>query len=258
MKITATVQARTGSTRLSAKVMRLICGKPMLQLHLERIKCSRLIDEIIVATTTNPSDEVIVNLAQKVGVGVYRGSEEDVLGRMVGLLKEHEVDLHVELIGDCPLIDPQIIDEVIGFYLKNKNKFDFVTNGMNITYPNGMEVNVYPAQILLDAEKDVQVDDPLREHVDIHITHNSKYRRCNLNAPDYYHNPNIYIEVDTANDFEVVSAIFENFISLHPHFGLAQILDFLNKNPTLVKLNQRVIRRYTQFKKNYPGEVVYV
>jgi len=258
LRITATVQARVGSTRLPAKVMKLICDKPMLQLHLERIKCSRLIDEIIVATTTNPNDDVIVNLAQKVGVGVYRGSEEDVLGRLVGLLRKHKVELHVELVGDSPLIDPHLIDEVIGFYLKHKEEFDFVTNGMRLTYPNGMEVNVYPAEILFDAEKKIAIEDPLREDVDIHITHNSKYRRCNLTAPHYYHNPDLYVEVDTMNDFKVVSAIFEHFMPIHPHFSLAQIIEFLKQRPDLVKLNQKVKRRYTKFKRNYPGEVVYV
>ena len=115
MKITATIQARMGSTRLPGKVLKDIGGKPMLQRQIERIKHSRLIDEIIIATTSSVKDEPIVALSEKLGVKVFRGSEEDVLGRIVGLLRVHQVELHVELIGDSPFSDAQIIDEVIGF-----------------------------------------------------------------------------------------------------------------------------------------------
>ncbi|MBF0231428.1 MAG: glycosyltransferase family protein [Desulfamplus sp.] len=249
MKITATIQARTGSSRLPGKVMKNIAGKPMLQHQLERVLRSRLIDEVVVATTTNPQDDVIVELAKKTGVKYFRGSENDVLGRIVSLLKEFEVELHVELIGDSPFTDPQIIDEIIGFYLKNRERYDYVSNGTKVTYPSGMEVNVYPAKVLIEAETKIDHDDPLREHVDIHLSKNDQYRRICLEAPSYFHFPDIYLEVDTPKDFEMVTAVFKHFFNQEKsHFSLSQILDFLAGRPDLVELNQSEERRWRVFK----------
>ena len=209
MNITATIQARTGSSRLPGKVLKSIDGKPMLQLQIERVLRSRLIDEVIVATTTLSQDEAIVELAQKIGVKCFRGPEDDVLGRIVSLLKEFQVKIHVELIGDSPLSDPQVIDEIIGFYLKHQDRYDYVSNGTKVTYPSGMEVNVYPAQALIEVEAGIDGDDPLREHVDIHLSKNQKFRRICLEAPTYFHFPEIYLEVDTAKDFEMISTILK-------------------------------------------------
>lgn len=253
MKITATVQARVGSSRLPGKVLKPICGKPMLELQLERIRRSRLIDELFIATSVSPKDDAIAALGKSLGVGVYRGSEDDVLGRVAGLLKAHAVELHVELIGDSPFTDPHIIDEVIGYYLKNRDRYDYVSNGMEVTYPSGMEVNVYPAHALLEAEAAVAASDPLREHVDIHLSKNKRFRSASLRAPKHYHRPDIFLEVDTAKDFEMASAVFGHFIGQgRRHFSLAQILDFLEGRPDLVALNQNEERRWWRFKDRPP------
>ncbi len=252
MKITATIQARMGSSRLPGKILKKMGGKPMLQRHIERIQRSRLIDEIVVATTTSPKDDPLVELTQQLGVKVFRGSEEDVIGRIAALLKEHQVEIHVELIGDSPLADPQIIDEVIGFYLKHQDQYDYVSNGIKVTYPSGAEVYVYSASILLEAEASLKKDDPMREHVDLHLNKKGRYRCANLEAPSYYHYPDIYIEVDTETDFQMVSAIFEHFDQQgHEHFSLAQVLEFLKARPDLIKLNQKVERNWWQFKEGY-------
>lgn len=249
MNITATVQARMGSSRLPGKVLKPIAGKPMLQHQIERIRRSRLIDDIVIATTTSPKDDPIVDLAHKLNVNVFRGSEDDVLCRITSLLKEYSVDIHAELIGDSPFSDPQIIDEIIGFYLKNQDKYDYVSNGSKVTYPSGMEVNVYPASVLIKADSMVSTYDPLREHVDIHISKNKEFRSFCLDAPPYFYNPDIYLEVDTEKDFQMVSAIFEYFAHIgKEHFSLSQILDFLSDKPELIKHNQNEERRWKVFK----------
>ena len=253
MRITATVQARTGSSRLPGKVLKPIAGVPMLARQLERIKRSRLVDEVVIATSTNPGDDAIAALGASIGVPVFRGSEDDVLGRITSLLKERRVELHVELIGDSPLTDPQIVDEIVGFYLKHAGEYDYVSNGTEVTYPSGMEVNVYPASALIDAESRVRPDDPLREHVDIHLSKDPRRRRASLRAPEHFHRPDVFLEVDTAKDFEMVTAVFEHFLSRgQAHFGLGQILDFLKSRPDLVKLNQGEERRWWQFKEKPP------
>ena len=249
MNIVATIQARLGSTRLPGKVLKDVCGKPLLQYQIERIQRARLVDQVIVATTTNPRDDAIACLGQKLGVAVYRGPEEDVLKRIVGLLQEHQVGIHVELIGDSPLTDPQIVDEIIGFYLKNVTHYDFVSNGTEVTYPSGMEVNVYSSKVLIEAELSVSTNDPLREHVDIHISKNPKYKSFCIKAPEYFHRPDIFLEVDTMLDFEMLSAVISHFVNCgKEHFSLSQILDYLEKHPELIKINQSEERRYWQFK----------
>lgn len=255
MNIVATIQARLGSTRLPGKVLKEVCGKPLLQYQIERIRRSRLVDDIIIATTTSAHDEPIVELGKKLGVTVYRGPEEDVLKRIADLLRIHQVDVHAEFVGDSPLTDPQIADEIIGFYLKHRDRYDYVSNGMELTYPSGMEVNVYPAAALIEAEGLVSPDDPLREHVDIHLSKNVRYRSFCLKAPPYFYRPDIFLEVDTARDFEMLSQVISHFVEHgKEHFSLSQILDFLETRPDLVSLNQNEERRWWQFK-NRPSDV---
>ena len=118
MNITATIQARMNSKRLPGKVLENILGKPMLQWQIERLKRSRLVDDIILATTDSKKDDPIQELCEKLNIKFYRGSENDVLGRVNNLLQKYDVEIHLECFGDSPLIDPQIIDEFIGFFKK--------------------------------------------------------------------------------------------------------------------------------------------
>ncbi len=249
MDVVATIQARMGSTRLPGKVLKEVCGKPLLQYQIERVRRSRLIDDVVIATTTGSQDDAIDELGERLGVKVFRGPEEDVLKRIALLLDEHDVDLHVELVGDSPLADPQIIDEVIGFYLKNAADYDYVSNGTEVTYPAGMEVNVYPAAVLIEADAMVAATDPLREHVDIHLSKNPHFRSYCLRAPRYLHRPDVFLEVDTTRDFEMLSQVITHFMNRgKEHFSLAQILEYLEVRPELVKINQSEDRKYWQFK----------
>jgi len=253
MRVTATVQARMGSSRLPGKVLKAVRGKPLLQIQIERICRSRLVDEMIVATTVNPADDVIADLAGKLGVGCYRGSEDDVLGRIAGLIRAHQVELHVELIGDSPLTDPQIVDEMIGVFLKSNGAFDYVSNGTALTYPSGMEVNVYPGAVLLDAETHVAATDPTREHVDIHISKNPRFCCHLVTAPPWFRRPDLFLEVDTPRDFEMMSALIGHFFDVGKgHFSLAEILDYLDHNPALAALNRNEPRRWWAFKDKAP------
>jgi spore coat polysaccharide biosynthesis protein SpsF len=248
MKIGATIQARMGSTRLPGKVLKEIVGRPMLALQIERLQQCRLIDEIILATSVAPQDDVLAELAANLGIGCFRGSEEDVISRVVGALRAFRVDIHAEFMGDNPLPDPMLVDAIIGYYLKHQNDYDYVTNSLKTTYPPGAEVFVYPAAVLYDAESRVE-DDRLREHVGIHIfQHPERYRLCNLEAPPWYHYPDLHLEVDTQEDFEVITAIFEHFYPSNPGFTLAQIIDFMKSHPALSSANKEVERRWKAFR----------
>src|SRR5579859_1898597 len=113
MRIVATIEARMRSTRLPGKVLRPAAGKPLLELLIERLRRVSRIDQIVVATTDNPADDMIARLAQRLGVGCFRGSEEDVLDRVLRAAQSVAADLIVEITADCPLIDPEVVGHVV-------------------------------------------------------------------------------------------------------------------------------------------------
>lgn len=248
MKIDATIQARFGSSRLPGKVLMEISGKPLLEIQIERLRRSRHIDRIIIATTNNPANDRIEVLADRLGCGCFRGSEDDVLGRISGALAAFEVEGHAEFQGDNPLPDPEIVDFVIGYFLEHP-EFDYVTNALKTTYPPGQEVSVYRASTLADAEKQA-ADTPLREHVGLHIYHYpERYRLHNIEAPDKFCRPDFHLEVDTEEDFRLVEAVYTHFMPQHPGFSLGDMIAFLNANPDLAGQNAAVPRRWEKFRK---------
>jgi spore coat polysaccharide biosynthesis protein SpsF len=226
-----------------------ICGKPMLELLVERLKLSRLIDEIVIATTDHRQDTPIVELAERLKIGCFRGSEDDVLGRVVGALKEFKVGIHAEFQGDNVMPDPMLIDSVIGYYLKHSDQCDYVTNGLKTTYPPGQEVAVYASSVLVEAERDWQRK-LSREHVGIHIYRRpDKFRVMNIEAPPWHHRPDYHLEVDTQEDFEVVRKVFEHFHPNHPGFSLSEIILFLEQS-RVFETNRDVGRRWYQFRED--------
>jgi len=249
MKIVATIQARMGSSRLPGKVLLESGGKPFLLRQIERIRRSKLINHIIVATSIESGDDEIVRLCEENEIDVFRGSENDVLGRVSQSLFAYRGWVHAEFVGDAPYIDPQIIDEVVGYYLRNMENFDYVSNGMEITYPNGSELNVYDVDTILECNDRVSKDDPLREHVDIHIYKSSQYRCANLKAPKGLNRPDLFIELDTKNDFDVLKRIGDHFKEAgKDDFSLSDIITFLNENPAIARLNSAEHRKYWEIK----------
>jgi spore coat polysaccharide biosynthesis protein SpsF len=237
-----------GSSRLPGKVLKLAGGKPFLLHQVERIRRARLVDEIIVATTVEPQDDAIVSLCESHDIRVFRGSEDDVLGRVAACLQPFSGWGHVELVGDSPFIDPQMIDEFIGYFLKNQDEVDYVSNGIEITYPNGAEVNVYSVDSLLDCNRRVAVDDPMREHVDIHLYQSGLYRCSSLEAPSWLRYPDFYIEIDTDKDYQVLKSIGDYFQNIE-HFSLSDIVRYLTAHPEVADINRQEHRKYWEIKK---------
>jgi len=245
VKIAATIQARTGSTRLPGKVLLPIVGKPMLALQVERIRRSLLIDEVVIATSRNPNDDVIEELARQIGVSCFRGSEEKVLDRVMGALKQSGADLQVEFYGDCPLPEPAIIDAMIGIYLKNRDSYDYVGTGMKTTFPPGLDVTVYPTRVLYETANVVSD----RGYVAVNVrSHVEPGRVLNVEAPMWYRYPDVHLEVDTLEDFRVVSAIYEGLYPGNPYFVLADIIGFLRQNPSLAEANRSIPRRWKAYR----------
>ncbi len=248
MKIIASVQVRLGSSRLPRKALKEIMDKPVLYYLIERLKRASLVDDIIVATTVEKIDDDIEIFCNNHGIHCFRGSEQDVLGRVLGSHKYMHADVGVEIYGDCPLIDPEVVDEIVGFYLNNRNKYDFVTNGLKSTYPPGLEVEVYPVSVLEDSSNQIN-DLTIREHGTLFIRNNpEKYRLYNIEAPNELHFPDYYIELDTPEDFIVIKRIYEELYPKNPAFKTNEIIDFLTKNKQLRKVNSNVHRRWKEFR----------
>ena len=151
------VQARMTSTRLPGKVMKIVCGKPLLEHFINRLKRVKYADQIVIATTVNDTDNIIVNLCKKLDTLYYRGSEEDVLGRYYEAAVEYGGDIIIRITSDCPVIDPEVVDSLINFYTNNIEKYDYVSNTLKRTYPQGMDSDRIRHQISLILTPDLLV-----------------------------------------------------------------------------------------------------
>lgn len=237
-KFVASIEARCGSSRLPGKVMKEIIGRPMLELMIERVKKAKEVDEVVLATTVNPKDDVLETLAKRMGIACYRGSEEDVLLRVLKAVRSVQGDHIVELWGDTPLIDPEIIDRAVEYY-KN-NDYDLVgTKG----FPWGMSLLVFPSSVLEEVNV-VALEQVHRENVSTYIYwHPEKYSLSDLQAPHNLSRPEIRLTVDELPDFQLVSNIFEHFGKKNIYFNTEAIIQYLDAHPEVKALNKDVKQR---------------
>ena len=244
MKIVATIEARMSSTRLPSKSMKKILGKPMLELMIERVKNCNKIDEIVIATSVRPENDVIESLAKKMEVGCFRGSEDDVLDRVLKSAKSVNSDTIVELWGDSPLIDANILNNLIDFY--QKNEYDCVgTTFPNFekTYPSGLSALIFPLKILDEIDRITQNPND-RENVSNYIyEHPNKYKIAPLPCPKELNFPNLRLTVDEQSDFDLINIIFKKLYSTNPEFSAAKVIELLNSDPELSEMNKHVIQR---------------
>ena len=229
------------SSRLPGKVLAEACGRPMLELMIERLRFVPEIDEIVIATTVNQTDDPVEALARRLGVGIWRGSEDDVLQRVLDAAKAHNADVIVETTGDCPLIDPIIVSKVIRAY--REQSVDYVSNTLTLSYPDGMDTRVFATDILADvAQRTSDVID--HEHVSLYIyRHPEIYSLANVPALARESLPDIRLTLDTAEDLAVIRAIFESLRPKRLDFPLVEMLDFLDRNPEIAALNSAVVAR---------------
>jgi spore coat polysaccharide biosynthesis protein SpsF len=237
-KTAAIIQARMGSTRLPGKVMKNLKAKPVLWHVIERVKQAENIDEIIIATTTHERDKIIFEKAKEWGVKAYRGSEEDVLERYYEAANKYEIDTVVRITSDCPLIDPYVIDEIVEYY--NNNNYTLVTNAgsdlNNRTYPRGLDTEVFSFEVLEKAYNKAE-EKYQREHVTPYIYENYAdiyYYKNNKDLSNYR------LTLDTKEDFELIKALYDKLYQGKHDFYLNEIIEVLNKNKELLKINQKI------------------
>jgi spore coat polysaccharide biosynthesis protein SpsF len=240
-KIVATLEARMTSSRLPGKVLLPALGEPLLGHLVRRLRAVRSIDEIILATTVNASDAPLVEFARRTDLAVYRGSEHDVMSRVIGAAEAGGADIVVEITGDCPLIDPDLVEQTIRMFLQNDA--EYVANSLVRSYPDGMDTQVFRLATLKRSA--AMTNEPLdREHVTRHICrHPELFRHLNLVAPPSLHWPELGLTLDEEADYRLLRRIIETLGPRDPLFGCRSVLELLRAHPEWVDINRSVIRK---------------
>lgn len=232
------------STRLPGKVLMEACGKPLLELLVERLLRISILGDVIVATTTNEADDPICALAKRLGVKCHRGSEEDVLGRVLGAARAFRIDIIVLITGDCPLIDPYLSLECVEEFLRRGVDYASLSIGADRGYPLGLSTQVFTTSTLSEVESECRGDERAREHVTLPIYEQpGKYSVYRLDADPEYRRSEYRLTLDTKEDYFVIRSIFEGLYPQNSGFGLRDILQFLDDNPEIGSANRHVEQR---------------
>ena len=237
--ITAIIQARLGSSRLPGKTLMTIKGETLLGHLIKRVKVSKYVTDIIIATTTNKRDDAIVKFASEKGLKVYQGSEEDVLDRFYKTAVEYCVESIVRVTPDCPMLDPNVMDNVISKYMSGH--YDYVSNTITPTYPDGLDTEVFLFHSLEKAWEEAKLYSE-REHVTAYIVkHPELFRLFNVkrNGEDLSW---MRWTVDTQRDYDFIGKIFEKLYNSNNIFHTEDILRVLNENPELLDINSGIQR----------------
>jgi len=238
VKIVAIVQARMGSTRLPGKVMMEICGKVVLLHIIDRLKACKLLDKIVIATTLSDKDDVIFDAVYNYdkSIGLFRGSEENVLERYYLAAKKFNADVVVRITSDDPLIDPCGIDTLIREFLMGD--CDYVSNSLNKTFPLGLDAEVFSFNALENAYHNASHSYE-REHVTPYIIENpDKFKLLNVsNDIDLTH---LRWTLDTQEDFEFISAVYKRIYPKKQLFLMDDVLELLDREPELIDINRHI------------------
>ena len=234
MKYLVIVQARTNSTRLPNKVMKKIMKKTIIEILLYRLSYSQLIDKIVIATTRNKKDTKLVKLVKDLGYVVYRGSEKNVLKRFFDVSKIYKSKSIIRITGDCPLIEPKIVDRVIKLF--EKNKVDYCSNINPRTFPKGLDVEVFTQKALeYSLKKAKKIND--FEHVTTIMRKSKKIKKANLFSKKKL--SNIRVTLDEKIDFQVIKSVI-NYFKNNLNFSYEELCKLTKNEPKLFRLNSHL------------------
>ena len=237
MRVVAIIQARMGSTRLPGKVLKDLAGEPMLTRVVHRTCRAKTLDKVVVATTTQPTDDVIVQLCETQGWDYFRGSEEDVLDRYYRAALAYAAEVVVRITSDCPLIEPEVIDEVVQEFLERQPHVDYAcTHLPQRTFPLGVDLQVMRFDALERAWREDQ-NPARREHVVSYFDYKQELFCIHsvTSATDYSY---MRWTVDWPEDLAFVRQIFDHFG--HDHFSWHDVLAVLEKYPEWLEINRHV------------------
>lgn len=233
-RVIAAIQTRMGSTRLPRKALRLILGKPLVQRIAERLSTCRELNGIALSTTKLPEDDALENLARRLGIPCIRGSETDLVSRLLLTARQLKADALVRITGDCPLVDSEIVDRLVRIYRKNPN-IDYCTNVFPPTFPDGLDAEIYPLAAL--EKLDLEIEDPLhREWFPAYVMRRpKKFSILNLSNPRNL--SHLRWTVDYPEDIRLVREIYKTLKSEKGRFLMKDVLQLLQKRPRLNRIN---------------------
>jgi len=211
----------------------------MLARQLDRLKACKMLDEIVVATTTNSTDDPIVDVCRQPGVRFFRGSERDVLGRYVAAAREAVAEVIVRVTADCPLIDPQITDRVISELVNNSSVCDYASNTSKRTFPRGLDVEAFFLDTLLRIDR-LAVSESAREHVTLFLTYKHPELFLCRDVVDKVDHSELRWTVDTATDMELIRTIFDGLEMGSRMVFYREILEHVLARPQLLSMNAHI------------------
>lgn len=240
LQIVTIIQARSSSTRLPDKILLPLANAPLLYRMYERVAASKLKGTIVIATTTDSNDDKVAELCNEYNLNCFRGHPTDLLDRHYKTALKFNADSVVKIPSDCPLIDKDIIDLVISFYLRNFTEYDYVSNLHPSTYPDGNDVEIMSMNALknawLNASRDLE-----REHTTPYLWENpDKFRIGNVtwkSGLDY--SMSHRFTIDYQEDYNFIKAVYDELYPINNNFTLEDILDFVKRHPDIKKINEK-------------------
>ncbi len=236
MKKVVLLQARLGSTRLPGKVLLDVGGRPLLAQVVRRLQRCRLVDAIVIATTDNPRDQAIVELARQLGVAYFCGSEPDVLSRFCGAAQANQAEIVVRITADCPLIDPEVCDLVVDTLLQQRHCCDYASNVLRRTYPRGLDVEAMFYDTLLRLNR-LATSPEDREHVTSFLR-----RRPDLflvqSLEDRENHADLRWTVDEKSDLVLIRRLYQALSLDEQPLGFREIAAYVRSHPELAIYNQ--------------------
>ena len=236
MKRVCVVQARMGSTRMPGKVLRDLAGRPMLSQILRRLRACRSLDEIVIATSTAGGDDPIVELARSERVPVFRGSETDVLARILAAAQSTHGDVVVRVTGDCPLLDPDVTDRVVDELTNNSGTADYASNVLRRTFPRGLDVEAMFLDTLVRVQRLARSDSE-REHVTITIRSERPDLFLTRSVESEIDDSDLRWTVDEESDMRLIGQLYEALGLTDRIVPYRAVVDHVRQHPELATIN---------------------
>lgn len=238
-KVVLIMQVRMGSTRLPGKSMMPLAGEPLIKRIIERVLRAKLIDEIVLATTTKEEDNQLCEIANEMGISFFRGSENDLIDRYYNAALKYKADFVVRLPADNPVVEPAEIDRIIEHHLYSDDDFSANThNILNNEYPDGLGAEVFSFEKLKEIWE-ITTDPRNREHPHTYFyEHPEKYKIGTVKCPETFRRPDLILDVNTQEEYDFISEIYSALYPYKPEFHIKDIIKWYDKNYKIRGINE--------------------
>ncbi len=246
--IGAIIQARIKSTRLHGKILKTLpfnTNNTVLDNVIERVKQSKLINKIVIATTTDVADNPIINIAENQNVSYFRGDETDVLSRYYHSAKENNIDVVIRITSDCPCLDPKLLDMMIDKFLENN--VDYIRFDQEFDYPRGYDIEVLSIESLEKVYHEAK-EKYEREHVTPYFYLTNKFKIMKVKAEPKYIRSDIRVTLDTLEDYYVLCSLYDSLYDKNKFFGIDDVISECDAKPWIPFLNSKIIQKQVNIK----------